>query len=353
MNINFSSPINNTGYGIASFNMLKELNRCANVTYFPIGQPNVNTKEDYDLLLSLMQKRSSMDINAPNFKVWHQFDLLEHIGRGKYIAYPFFELDTFAKHEIISMSVPDLICVSSKWGQDVLKQNGVNTPSAVVPLGVDRSIFNENVVKTNNTNTNKYVFLNIGKWEIRKGHDLLLELFEMAFPNQEDVELWILASEKTNNYSSEQELKQWKNMYSKNRVKLFSGFDTHQEIAQLIANSDCGLYPSRAEGWNLELLESMSMNKPVIATNYSAHTEFCNSDNTYLVNITETERAFDGKAFHGQGNWAKLGLDQIDQIISHMRHVYSNRIQTNRHGIETAKKLSWTNTAQTIMRCIS
>lgn len=351
MNINFSSPINNTGYGIASFNMLKELSRLSDVTYFPIGQPSVNNKEDYDLLLALMQKRASVDIHAPNFKVWHQFDLLEHIGKGKYVAYPFFELDTFASHEITSMSVPDLICVSSKWGQDVLRQNGVNTPSAVVPLGVDRSIFNENVIKTNNSD--KYIFLNIGKWEIRKGHDLLLELFEMAFPNEEDVELWVLASEKTNNYSSEQELKQWKNMYSKNRVKLFSGFDTHQEIAQLIANSDCGLYPSRAEGWNLELLESMSMNKPVIATNYSAHTEFCNSDNCYLVNISETEQAFDGKAFHGQGNWAKLGLDQIDQIISHMRHVYSNRIQTNRHGIETAKKLSWTNTAQTIMRCIS
>lgn len=286
MNINFSSPINNTGYGIASFNMLKELSRLSDVVYFPIGQPSVNSKEDYDLLLSLMQKRTSADIHAPHFKVWHQFDLLEHIGKGKYVAYPFFELDTFASHEITSMSVPDLICVSSKWGQDTLKKNGISTPSAVVPLGVDRSIFNENVVKTNNSD--KYIFLNIGKWEIRKGHDLLLELFQMAFPDQNDVELWILASEKTNNYSSEQELKQWKHMYAKDRVKLFSGFDTHQEIAQLIANSDCGLYPSRAEGWNLELLESMSMNKPVIATNYSAHTEFCNSDNTYLINITET-----------------------------------------------------------------
>lgn len=351
MNINFSGPINNTGYGIASFNIVKELSKLSNVTYFPIGQPSVNTKEDYDLVLSLIQKRVSADIYAPHFKVWHQFDLLEHIGKGPYIAYPFFELDTFAAHEITSMNVPDLLCVSSKWAQGILQNNGIHTPSDVVPLGVDRNIFNENVKKT--SDPNKYVFLNIGKWEIRKGHDLLLELFDTAFPNEDDVELWILASEKTNNYSSEQELKQWKNMYSKNRVKLFSGFDTHQEIAQLIANSDCGLYPSRAEGWNLELLESMSMNKPVIATNYSAHTEFCNSDNCYLVNISETEKAFDGKAFHGQGNWAKIGSDQIDQIINHMRYVYNNRIQSNPYGMETAKKLSWTNTAQTIMRCIT
>ena len=137
-----------------------------------------------------------------------------------------------------------------------------------------------------------------------------------------------------------------------NRVKLFSGFDTQNELAQLVANSNCGLYPSRAEGWNLELLECMSMNKPAITTNYSAHTEFCTSDNCYLVNIDEKEKAFDGKAFQGQGNWAKLGQNQIDNIIEHMRFVYNNRINTNLNGIETAKKYSWSNSALSILRCI-
>jgi glycosyltransferase involved in cell wall biosynthesis len=350
MNIIYSSPINNTGYGIASFNILKELNNLANVFYFPIGQPGVNSKEDYEFILNLLHKRTQVDINAPNFKIWHQFDLLEHIGKGKYIAYPFFELDTFNSYEIKNMQIPDTICVSSKWGQEILIRNNIDTQSHVVPLGVDRHIFNENISRTRTDN--KYVFLNIGKWEIRKGHDILLDCFNKAFPDQNDVELWILASETTNNYSSEAELKQWKSMYNDPRVKLFSGANNHQEIAQLISNSDCGLYPSRAEGWNLELLETMSMGKPVIATNYSAHTEFCTKDNSYLVDIDTTEKAFDGKAFNGQGNWAKIDNNQIDNIISHMRYVYSNRIDRNPNGIETAKKYSWLNSAKEVMRCI-
>jgi hypothetical protein len=95
------------------------------------------------------------------------------------------------------------------------------------------------------------------------------------------------------------------------------------------------------------------MNKPVIATNYSAHTEFCSKENCYLVDIDKTEKAFDGKAFTGQGNWAKIGQKQKDQTIEYMRYVYDNRIIDNSEGVKTAKKLSWHNSANIISRCIS
>jgi len=142
-------------------------------------------------------------------------------------------------------------------------------------------------------------------------------------------------------------------MYNQTRVKLFNGVDSQQDIANLISRSSCGLYPSRAEGWNLELLESMAMNKPVIATNYSAHTEFCTKDNSFLVDISETEKAYDGKAFYGQGNWAKIGEKEKDQIIDYMRHVVKNDIRSNNNGIKTAKTFSWSNSADQLLRCIS
>jgi glycosyltransferase involved in cell wall biosynthesis len=350
-NLNISCPINKTGYGIASYNILKELSLQSQVSYFPIGQPSVDSKEDYELVTKLLNNRYSADVNAPYIKIWHQFDLGDHYGKGKYYAYPFFELDTFNDYEKRSMSVPDAFFVSSSWAKNILIKNNITQPIHVAPLGVDRQVFNENIPKTRNDD--KYVFLNIGKWEVRKGHDILLDLLDKAFPNNENVELWILASEITNNYSKPEELIRWKNMYNDDRVKLFSGFETHQEIANLIVNANCGLYPSRAEGWNMELLETMSMNKPVITTNYSAHTEFCNRENAYLVEIEENEKAYDGKAFIGQGNWAKIDINQFDQIIEHMRYVYNNRIINNYEGINTAKKYSWKNTTDAILKCIS
>ena len=351
-NLNINCPINRTGYGIASLNFVKELNNHYKISLFPLGGLSVDNRSDYDLIGSLLTNNQSPDPKASTLKIWHQFDLMQRIGNGEYFAMPFFELDTFNPLEKIHLSCPDCLFVSSQWAKDVIENNKITTRTEVIPLGVDRSIFNNEKISKSRKD-DKYVFLNIGKWEIRKGHDILLELFNKAFPSEMDVELWILASETTNSYSSAEEISKWKNMYSSSRIKLFSGVNSHSEIAYLIAESDCGLYPSRAEGWNMELLETMSMNKPAIATNYSAHTDFCNKNNSFLIDITDTEPTFDGKAFQKQGNWAKITHKEKDQIIEYMRHCYKNRIVTNTHGIETAKQFSWKNSVDKIMGYIS
>jgi glycosyltransferase involved in cell wall biosynthesis len=352
MSIAISCPVNNTGYGLASINILKSLyEKEQDIIYFPIGNPSINSEQDQKMLVQMYNRRLKFDVNSPYLKIWHQFDLLEHIGRGQYYAFPFFELDTFNHQEQMSLSVPDVIFATSQWAKNIIQDN-VSTLTEIVPLGVDCTIFDYQKIQRTRTD-HKYVFLNIGKWEIRKGHDFIYKVFKDAFPTEEDVELWVLASEQTNNYSNANELKTWKDIYSTDpRIKLFNGVDNQYQIAQLIANSDCGLYPSRAEGWNLELLETMAMNKPAIATDYSAHTEFCNKDNCMLVDIDSTEKAFDNKAFNGQGNWAKIGPKQIDQIIYHMRYAYTNRVTTNPNGIITANKYTWSNTTDCILRCI-
>jgi glycosyltransferase involved in cell wall biosynthesis len=351
MNINFACPINHTGYGIASMNILKELHKQHhNISYFPIGEPSIDNQQDYDLIYQLFSNQNQLDINAPYIKIWHQFDLATKVGRGKYYAYPFFELDTFNQREKLHLSIPDEIIVSSNWAKNIIANNGITSKVNVVPLGVDTKTFNYKLQK--NTDSDKYIFLTIGKWEIRKGHDLLPKIFKAAFPNKENVELWILAAEHTSSYTKPDEIETWKNYYSADNIKVIPGVQSHKEVAQIIANSDCGLYISRAEGWNLELLETMAMNKPAIATNYSAHTEFCNSNNCYLVDINETEPAYDGKAFIRQGNWAKIGQQQIDQIIHYMRYVYKNNKKENIAGLNTALELSWKNSAEILNRCI-
>jgi glycosyltransferase involved in cell wall biosynthesis len=349
--INLSCPINQTGYGISSFNILKELNKISELSYLPIGQPSVGNQEDYNIVQSLLNNQDLADINSPFIKIWHQFDLGTRFGRGKYFGFPFFELDTFNTREKQHLSVPDVVFATSEWAKQVILDNGINVKVEVVPLGVDTEIFQYD--KYMRTTKDKYIFLNIGKWEVRKGHDILLDLFQQAFPEEKDVELWILASETTNGYSTPEQIEEWKKKYSGDeRIRLSPGAESHQQIAHIMSQADCGIFPSRAEGWNLELLEMMAMNKPTIATNYSAHTEFCNKDNCHLIDIDETELAVDGKAFYGQGNWAKLGQNQFDQTIEYMRNMYKNKITTNPEGLKTAQAFSWKNSASKILGCI-
>ena len=79
------------------------------------------------------------------------------------------------------------------------------------------------------------------------------------------------------------------------------------------------MFPSLAEGWNLEALEMMACGKQVIITDFSAHTEFCTKENADLVSISDTEPAFDGKWFFGQGNWAKIGEKEILDLSAKMQ----------------------------------
>jgi glycosyltransferase involved in cell wall biosynthesis len=281
-------------------------------------------------------------------KIWHQYDLATRIGNGHYYTFPFFEVDKLTPREIHHLNYSDFIFVASEWGKKILQQNNVNKPIYVAPLGVDASIFRipENKILIENDN---YRFFHIGKWEHRKSQDILLKAFDAAFDINDNVELYLLPF---NPFLTEQENNYWFNLVEncklKNKIKIFGRLDTQYQVAEFISRCDCGVFVSRAEGWNNEIIESMAMNKPVIVTNYSAHTEYCNKDNSYLVDIDETEPANDGKWFKGFGNWAKITDKQIEQIIHYMKYVYHNGIYSNPSGVATANHYSWNHTANII-----
>ena len=117
-----------------------------------------------------------------------------------------------------------------------------------------------------------------------------------------------------------------------------------------MAQADCGVFPSRGEGWNLELLEMMSVGRHVIATNYSAHREFCNAENSTLIDINNVELAYDNKWFFGQGKWANINEDTISNISSAMLAFAANHTgAVSEAGINTASEFTWHNTANKLI----
>jgi glycosyltransferase involved in cell wall biosynthesis len=347
--LNMMCAINFTGYGITSFNIYKRLREKLDICLFPIGGPQVDTDEYASRLAEDISKQSSYNNEDTCFKIWHQFDLASRIGNKKYGGLTFFEVDKLKDVEVRMINNMDVIFVASHWAKNVLESNGVTTKIVVSPLGIDPVLFNDNINSQVNKDQNKYVFLNIGKWEVRKGHDVLVEIFNEAFKDDDNVELWMLNH---NPFLSQEENNMWIGLYKNSKlgskIKVFPRINAHADVAKLIALSDCGIFPARAEGWNNEVPEFFALNKPVILTNYSAHTEYANKDNSYLIDINELSTANDGKFFNGFGNWANIGDKQIEQTIEHMRYVYKNNIRTNPIGLETAKTLTWSNTADII-----
>lgn len=353
MNIDFFCPFGHTGYGNASLNILKSLHSDKSHTYDLSVTPmsnNCENESDSVLIEELSVKGRFMPYDSISIKIWHQFDLLKRTGNGKYFAYPFFEIDTFNEMEKHHLNFPDQLICSSHWASGVLLNNNIKKKISVVPLGVDKNIFK---ATDNQITKDKYIFITVGKWEIRKSHDIIIECFNKAFENTDNVELWMITH---NPFLSEQDTKSWE-IFAKssklgNKIKIFPKLATQHDVAQAMSYADCGLYISRAEGWNLELLENMAMNRPVIATNFSAHTEYCNSTNSFLVDIPKTTKAIDGKWFHGDGNWADISENEQNVIIDYMRYVYKNNINTNPGGLETSSRFTWENSAKELIKCI-
>lgn len=347
--LNMMCPIGGTGYGITSLNIFKELSKLDNkISLFPIGNNlTCNSENEKPLLQECMSNSKFFDNNAPILKIWHQNDLAMRPGKGRFYVFPFFELDTLSDIEKHHLKCADELFVASEWGRQVLINNGVDKKITVAPLGVDLNIFKKPLkIKIENPN---YVFMHIGKWERRKSQDFLIKAFDSAFTENDNVELWLMPF---NPFLSKEQEAVWIKMVEdsklSNKIKIFGRVNTQYELAEFIDYSDCGVFLSRAEGWNNEIIETMALDKPIIATNYSAHTEYCTEKNSFLVNINKLEKAFDDKWFNGEGNWAKLDSDEMEQTVNHLRFVYNNNIKTNPHGLETAKLYSWTNTAQII-----
>lgn len=353
MKINIVAPINQLGYGIAGLNLVKALSEEAEISLIPIQPVDLGLESDIDTIKQCVINSKFIDFDAPCIKIWHQHDMTQFAGKGIRIGFPFFELDTFSSLEQHHLNSLDAIFVTSEWAKEVcIKNLAINADKIfVVPLGVDNSLFKP----CEKQHSEKTIFFNCGKWEIRKGHDIIFQLFNDAFDNNDNVELWMMNH---NPFLSQDEQEKWHSLYLNSKlghkIKLLPRAKTQAEVYNIMSKIHCGIFPSRAEGWNLELLELMSCGKQVIATNYSAHTEFCNHDNCHLIDISETEKAFDGKWFFGNGNWAKITDKSKRQAIEHMQNIHSkNQNQTleiNEAGIKTSDQFSWKNSARKMVQ---
>lgn len=352
--INLIAPINPLGYGVAGWNITRELSKITDVALWPVGQIQITSQEEANLLQGLVNNASMFNYNAPCVKIWHQHDMAQFVGKGERIGFPIFELDNFSDLEKHHLNSLDRVFVCSEWAKKVIEST-VNVKKVdVIPLGVDSELFKPKISESKKT-----IFFNCGKWEIRKGHDILYKIFENAFSEQDDVELWMMT---TNPFLSPEEDQEWKNLYinSKlgNKIKFIDRVATHEEVYNIMCRTDCGIFPSRAEGWNLELLEMLSCGKTVITTNYSAHTQFCTDDNAYLVNVNSQELAYDGKWFNGKcGSWAKISSQEIDLFSEYMKNVHQRKqegnLTLNDEGVKTAGNFSWQHSARKIKEILN
>jgi glycosyltransferase involved in cell wall biosynthesis len=364
MSINLTAPVNKLGYGIVGLNIALAMERRGDdPALWPLGGIEAD-EVHHAALRRMMSRQAHYDPLAPSLRVWHQFDLAQHVGKGLHAAYPFFELDRFKPAEKHHLKAQDVVFATSEWAAEILSLSA-DLPSErvlVVNPGVDHAVFRPLETAKPAGLAGNTVFLSIGKWETRKGHDVLYRAFRKAFGPTDNVRLVMHCHNPCLGEHSAPYNQSWERLYRANlgeQVVFTAGrLQTHEDVAHLMSQVDCGVFPSRGEGWNLEAAEMLAMAKSVILTDYSAHRDFATKDNSLLIQVTELEDAHDGIWFKAndpswEGNpglWAALGDCQIDQMVEHLRSIHKKKqagdLRPNDEGHRSMQAFTWDNAAR-------
>lgn len=346
----YIAPFCRTGYGVTGANMMRALmDLDADVAFVPLSQVD-RSIASVPKLDAAIARAKTIDPAAPSVRMSQQFDLMTHVGTGPRIGFPIFELDRFHPVELEHLRAQDRLLVCSDWARTVIRGNGItDIPIDVVPLGVDRSVFHEHVPPASRSEDT--VFMQIGKIEPRKGQLDLLRAFEAAFTPKDAVRLVLHCH---NPFLKPDALatlvEPFRRSPMASRIELhLNPLPTQHDIARAMQRADCGVFCARAEGWNLEALEMLSVGKWIIATDYSAHTEFLTPQNALLVDIDRLEA-------QRVGHWAAFGARQQDQLVAHLRDVHTRRqegpLVLNTAGITTATHFSWECAARQLQRAV-
>jgi glycosyltransferase involved in cell wall biosynthesis len=209
-----------------------------------------------------------------------------------------------------------MTCLSSHV-QKVMIDNGVYIPMQVSGCGVDHweriTTSPEYKIKAKS-----FKFLHVSSCFPRKGVDSLLHAYGKLFTSSDDVSLVIKTFPNPHN-----KIHQWienekKNNSSYPHVLVIELDLLDSELRALYETCDVLVSPTHAEGFGLPLAEAMLSGLPVITTAWSGQLDFCNTENSWLVDF-EFERA---KTHFGlfSSVWAVPKIAALTKAMSEAYH---------------------------------
>lgn len=273
------------------------------------------------------------------------------------IGYCFFE-DTITVLEYTRHAAQqwDFIVAGSSWCEQHLRIGGVRQ-TATILQGVDGSIFYPGPKREY---ADHFVVFSGGKFELRKGQDLVIAAMKVFMKRHDDVllacawhnqwpfslatmELSKLITYRHHEGDCMELLAETlaANEIPLERVALHPLLD-NQLMRQVYHNSDVGLFPNRGEGGNnLVMCEYMACGRTVIASDMTGHADVITANNALPLT---SYRPFHYR-HHAEGVWFE---PSVDEIIDQLEYAYTRRGELRTRGLQATAdmaNLTWSGAA--------
>lgn len=321
-----------TGYNILSYNLISGIRRVAGKKKQNIlNLMNIITPEQ----TKLKDKLIATEIDKNNMSKFADItcsivpfqSLMEFYGKVR-VAYPMFEGSILHPFYASLLETLDYVLSPCDHLTELYKQH-ITVPVYTLHAGIDTDIYDDFLHKRNRrdlaepyTEEDPCIFLNIGKFENRKASMEILIAFLKYFedhPMRDKVILklkWLTGGWSRNLNDIRQQINPLFKMYpyASRRVLLLD--NPHQDVVKLYNEADCFLFPSRAEGIGLPLLEAMSCKLPCITTSYTALKDYGNPEASIV--LPDKGQIPMNDEFYGIHNsvWGTYGKVEIDDLMN-------------------------------------
>lgn len=362
-------PINQVSFGNVSIAILREIHKKGlfpNV--FPIqpithrealdGFMNAQTpdKEFADWLWNCISKASKDHCRKnTSVRLWHINGSLQSYSESDSRLITFHELDTLTPTEINILKNQDRIYVTSSFSKRIFSEYGVE--STYLPLGFDSHNFKILEKRPKVEGVTSWGIA--GKFEIRKNHHKILNLWAKKYGNNKDHRLNLaifnpfLKPEHTQSLINQAlEGKQYWNIGPRQPDGTIGlpYMVTNAEYNQFLQTNDVYIALSGGEGRDLPAFHSAALGAHVIALKAHAYLDYFNESNAILVNPNGKRPAADGIFFipnstFNNGNF----FDFSDQDFSNACDEAEKRVVG---GINTAGLELQKNTYAETMDCL-
>jgi len=355
--LNYFGPFEgDIGYAICARNMLKGIGDSGvNVCAIPDGK--MRTKENYEFIKKYLPSPDETDQNA--IALLHGpprgYELAKVHGSKRYV-YSVLESSKIPESWVNNLNDVDGAVTATKWGKTVYEDSGVKNVS-VVPHGVDSLLYSPFNMPIDELNSEEsFKFFAVGKYETRKGYDILLRAYTEEFAPDEKVLLVLnMHNPFVRDFNSFEALLSMNLKHYSNIEILRSGIPT-SVMARLYASVDCFVSSTRGEGWGMPITEAMASALPVIATNWSGPTEYLTTKNSYPLKFSGLVPVPSKEMFLGSmadSVWAEPDFDELRSLL---RHVFDNRDEAKGVGErarEDMKKLwTWKKAAHDMIKSV-